>query len=220
MMPSNDNFSCEAVVKLDGATIAVPGERRSFEAIRAYLESIALRQQRLVCWLCVDGEQVNLTQPRIGREPFACVEAETMALSDVPLQLIKAALHQTETVRERILRAVERVLINDTRRARELWWALSTALKEPLLTLSLLPETLCGPENGRATLAQLRRWQLEQLGWVIADVDEAAHSNDPAVLSGALETRVLPWLDSLQASLQLWMQAASPALSQAAGQYV
>ena len=209
IMGSSDFFPEEVDVKLDGTPIAVPSERRSFNAIRSYLESLALQQQRLLCWLSVDGEPVNLTQPRRIMKPFVQVEGETMSLNEVPVQLIKAALQQTGAVRSRVQSAVELVLINDQRRARELWWTLATALKEPLLTLSLLPETICGPDNGRAPLMQLRKWQLQQLGCVIKDVDEACHSEDTAALSEALEKRALPWLDKLHQSLELWQEAVA-----------
>jgi hypothetical protein len=208
-MAAFESFSSDIEVKLDGTPIAIPSERRSFNAIRAYLESLALQQQRILCWLSVDGEAVNLTQPRTIAKQFSQIEAETMNLSEVPLQLIKAALLQTDIARSRVQTAVELVLINDGLRARELWWTLSTVLKEPLLTLSLLPETICGPDNGRAPLMQLRKWQLQQLGGVIRDVDRACSAEDNLALSEALEQRVLPWLNKLQESLELWHETVS-----------
>ena len=148
---------------------------------------------------------VNLSQPRSGSRKFSRIEGETMSLNEVPAQLIKAALQQTVNVRARVQSAVEVVLINDSERARELWWNLSSALKEPLLTLSLLPETICGPANGRASLMQLRKWQLQQLGCVIKDVDDACRLEEPVALSDALEKRALFWLDALHESLSLWL---------------
>jgi hypothetical protein len=208
-MAAFESFPGDFEVKLDGTPIAVPSERRSFNAIRAFLESLALQQQRILCWLSVDGEPVNLTQPRPVAKEFSEIEAETMSLSEVPLQLIKAALLQTDIAQSRVQAAVELVLINDGPRACELWWTLSTVLKEPLLTLSLLPETICGPDNGRAPLLQLRKWQLQQLGSVIKDVDNACNTLDTVVISEALEERVLPWLDKLQESLELWYETIS-----------
>lgn len=191
-------------VKLDGVSVEIPPERRSFVAIRSYLESLALQQQRILCALNVDGESVNLAQPRLSWKPFTQVEAETMTLSEVPAQLVRAALQQTTAIRSRVQSAVELVLINEISLARELWWNLATALKEPLLTLSLLPDNTCGPSNGRASLTQLRKWQLEQLGTIIQEVDDASRTEDTAPMSDALENRVLPWLDSLLESLNLW----------------
>ena len=77
-------------------------------------------------------------------------------------------------------------------------------MKEPLLTLSLLPDGIYNSGEGQAPLAQLRKWQLEQLGAVIQDVNSACEWDNTTVLSDVLETRVLPWLDKLQSSLNLW----------------
>ena len=217
-MDAFDSFpTAEVEVKLDGLPIELAPERRSFVSIRSYLESLALQQQRILCSLHVDGEPVNLTQPRIPSKPFARVEGETMSLSEVPVQLVKAALQQTGAVRSRVQSAVDLVLINEAPRARELWWSLSTALKEPLLTLSLLPETICGPAAGGASLGQLRNWQLQQIGCVIKDVDEACRLDDTAALADALERRALPWLDNLHESLSLWHETLSSATPTLAG---
>jgi hypothetical protein len=219
-MDSSDFIPGEIEVKLDGIPVAIPCERQSFSAIRSYLESLALQQQRILCWISVDGEPVNLTQPGVAVEQFAQVDGETMSLGEVPVQLIRGALQQTALVRSRVQVAVELVLINDGNRARELWWTLSTALKEPLLTLSLLPENICGPDNGRASMMQLRKWQLQQLGCVIQDVDLASRTGDPIALSDALEQRALSWLDKLRDSLRLWHDALSSAPPTAACQEV
>lgn len=70
------------------------------------------------------------------------------------------------------------VLINEGVGAREFWWRLAPDLKAPLLTLSLVPEFACGPANGRASLTQLRKWQLQQLAGIIREVDEAWWTED------------------------------------------
>ncbi len=202
-----DSFSAgEIEVKLDGLTVDVPPERRSFTGIRSYLESLALQQQRILCALNVDGEPVNLTQPRKISKAFAHVEGETMSLNEVPAQLVKAAMQQAVNVRSRVQTTVELVLINTIRPARELWWNLSTSLKEPLLTLSLVPESACGAQNGKDSLAQLRKWQLQQLGRIMQEVDEACRTDDVSQLSDVLEKRAIPWLDSLIESLGLWQE--------------
>jgi hypothetical protein len=203
-----DSFSAgEVEVKLDGLTVDIPPERRSFIGIRSYLESLALQQQRILCALNVDGEPVNLTQPRKLSKAFAHVEGETMSLTEVPSQLIKAAMQQAVTVRSRVLATVELVMINTILPARELWWNLSTSMKEPLLTLSLVPDNLCGAQNGNgSSLVQLRKWQLQQLGRIMQEVDEACRSEDVALLSDVLEKRALPWLDGLIDSLGVWQE--------------
>ena len=206
-MASSKSLLVGAVaVKLDGLAVSVPSERRTFAAIRSHLESLALKNRRILCALCVDGEQVNLIEPRRHTKPFVSIEGETMTMSQVPAQLISAALQQTTNVRAQVQSAVELMLINDSRRARELWWSLAVTLKEPLLTLSLLPENIFTPADGSASPMQLHQWQLEQLGCVIQDVDNSCDAEDPTVLADALEKRALPWLDKLHVSLKLWLE--------------
>jgi hypothetical protein len=137
------------------------------------------------------------------------VEGKTVSLDRMPLQLIETAMHQVSDAREQVHSAVVNVLINDGVMAREFWWALTKDLKAPLLTLSLVPESVCGPANGCASLHQLRKWQLQQLASLIKRVDEACWSEDTNILSDALENNVLPWLDSLQQSLDLWHETVA-----------
>jgi len=191
-------------VLLDGESISLPPERRTLAAIRSYLDLLALQNHRILYDLHIDGERAELTGAMHSRESFGRVEAETIDLQQVPLQLIRLSLEQAEQAREKVHAAVVLVLINEGCVARSHWWELAARLKEPLLTLSLLPESACGPANGPASMAQLRRWQLEQLGRVLQDVDGACWTEDSAVLSNALENRVLPWLNNLHAMLTLW----------------
>jgi hypothetical protein len=191
-------------VILDGQPVCLPSGRRSLTAIRSYLDILALERQRILYSLRIDGEPANPGQPLTEEAVFTRVEGETIDLEQMPLQLITAALQQTARTREQVQSAVALVLINNVPAAREFWWKLARELTEPLLTLSLLPETICGPANGRASLRQLCKWQLQQLAIILKDVDAVCWSEDPMALSAALENRVLPWLDSLRQSLSLW----------------
>ncbi len=55
----------------------------------------------------------------------------------------------------------------------------------------------------------IRRWQLQQLGNVLKNVDDACWSEDPRMLSNALENTALAWLNNLHDSLRLWHDAVS-----------
>jgi hypothetical protein len=200
-------------VLLDGLPIQVPSERHSLIAIRSYLETLALEQQRIVCAFSVDGERANLGHPLANRKTFRRVEAKTIQLDQLPLQFLETALQQTAHARERVASAVTLVLVNEGCVAREFWWSFTHELKAPLLTLSLLRDDICGPANGRASLTQLRKWQLQQLGTIIRDVDEACHLEDTILLSNALENRVLPWLQSLHEHITLWHETVAAGAS-------
>jgi hypothetical protein len=197
-------------VMLDGQPVFLPAQRRSLAAIRSYLETLAMDQQRILFSFRVDGARVNLSAMLPTQKRFTKVEAETIELSQVPLQLIKTAMVQTGEAQGQVASAVTLVLINDTGWAREHWWNLVRLLKQPFLTLSLMPETSYATSaGGGAPLMQLRNWQLQQLAAILKDVDEACWSEDSAALSNALEYRVLPWLQGLESSLELWHETLS-----------
>ena len=177
-------------------------------AIRCYLETLALEQQRVLCSLSIDGESASLALPLNQVRTFYRVEAQTTDLKGTSILLLKTALQQAELARECVETAITLVLINDGHVAHELWWNLARQLKEPVLTLSLLPDNACEPRHDGASLTQLRRWQLEQVAAIIRGVDEACHSEDTIPLSNALENRVLPWLQKLTELINLWHDTA------------
>ena len=198
----------ELAVLLDGLPVSLPAERRTLPAIRSYLDMLALGRQRILFSLCIDGRRADLMHP--GQEPvtFRRVEGETLELSELPLQLIRTAIQQTEAAQAEIRTAVVVVLINDGIMAREYWWKLAAKLKDPLLTLCLLPESMSGTVDGVASLTQVRKWHLEHLGRVLRQVDEACWMEDPQFISNALEHHALPWLNDLHAMLALWHETA------------
>jgi hypothetical protein len=200
----SSSITNEIKILLDGVPMQVPPQRSSLAGVRSYLESLAMRQQRILCTLVVDGKAENLAQSPLADRHYARISAESIDLSEIPLQLLRTARLQTESVHVRVQEAVALVMVNGGLHARELWWNLACQLKQPLLTLSLIPETGCGPSSRRVPLLQLRKWQIEQLALIIQDLDEASASDDPTPLSNALESRVLPWLAKLQSTLDLW----------------
>jgi hypothetical protein len=198
----------EVAVFLDGLPVTIPAGRNSPNAIRCYLETLALENQRVICALSIDGYATNLSLPLPRYGKFSRIDAESVALDESVLLLLKTAYQQTNHARECVETALTLVLINDANVARELWWNLARQLKEPVLTLSLLPDHLCGQTHGSASLKQLRKWQLEQVASLIRHVDEACHSGDTINISDALENRVLPWLEKLGELIQLWHETA------------
>ncbi len=188
---------------LDGQPVGLPPQRRSLTAIRSYLETLALEQQRILWSFSVDGDAAGSTGQWPASGQFLRVTGQTIGLAQMPLQLVESAIQQAGQAHVEVQRAVSRVMINEAARGHELWWNLAQGLKQPLLTLSLLPEAVCRPANGSASLMQLRRWQLQQLAGIIQEVDRACQTEDPTALSDALETRVLPWLEGLLETLVL-----------------
>jgi hypothetical protein len=202
----------EIEAKLDGLPVKLPSECSSLNAIRCYLEMLALGRQRILYSLNVDGQVINPMLPLVHPGGFFCVEAETIDLKSKSVLTLETASQQINSLREQVETTVTLVLINDFHVAREIWWNLAKQLKEPVLMLSLLPDNICGPANGRASFTQLRKWQLEQVAAIIGGVDEVCHSLDVILLSDALETRVLPWLQKLGELVHLWSEALKAGL--------
>jgi hypothetical protein len=190
-------------VFLDGFRVSLPKARRSVASIRAYLERLALEQQRILCSFHVVEDYPTGDQQRRADKPQTRVEALTIDLTQTPLYLILTAREQAAQAKAQLESAVVLVLINDRPSAAELWWKLTADLKSPLLTLSLLPETTFNSAETGVSLAQLRKWQLQQLGAIIREIDDASGTEDPRALSNLLENRALPWLSQLERTLEL-----------------
>jgi hypothetical protein len=193
-------------VFLDGQLVRLPAERLSLSAISTYLERLALEQDRILCGLTVNGRPAKMNYPHRVNFTGAKIEGQTVGLNDMPTRMLDTALLETAKIRSSVAAAVTQVLINDSSAAREIWWQLARQLKEPLLTLSLLPENLYQPAAGCASLRQIRQWQLQQLASLIGAVDEASYASETDALSNAIECRVLPWLDSLYQTILLWRE--------------
>ena len=194
------------LVTLDSETVVLPAGRNSLNAIRSYLETLALAGQRVLAVFAVDGCPLNPALPMIDNGGFCRVDAETLPLDELPLLLLTTAGQQVDRVRESVEAALTLVLINNQSTARELWWKIACQLKEPVLTLSLMPENLCRLCCG-TSFHKLRRWQLEQIAAIVRKVDAACDSEDNIKLSDALEKLVLPWLQELHEHIQLWREA-------------
>jgi len=193
-------------VTLDSETVVLPAGRNSLNAIRSYLESLALGGQRVLAVFAVDGNPLNLSLPLVDQGTFFRIDAETLPLDELPLLLLTLAGQQVGRARESTEAALTLVLINDPSTARELWWKIACQLKEPVLTLSLMPENLCRHCCG-TSFDKLRCWQLEQIAVIVRKVDGACDSQDNIQLSDALEKLVLPWLQNLDEHIRLWHDA-------------
>jgi len=196
----------EILVTLDSETVRLPAGRNTLDAIRSYLETLALAQQRVLAVFAVDSLPVNLVLPLVDSGGFRRVDAETIPLEELPVLLLTTARQQVDRARESVEAALTLVLINNPATGRELWWKIACLLKEPILTLSLMPENLCQHTCG-ASFQKLRRWQLEQVAAIVRKVDRACECLDNVRLSDALEKLVLPWLQKLDEHIRLWQDA-------------
>jgi hypothetical protein len=193
-------------VLLDGTPVTMPPGNRSLSGIRSYLEALALEQQRVLCSFTVDGEALSPETDPVEVPSYSRIEGATFDLEEWPLELVCTAREQARQALHQVQSGVVLVLINNGQLAREWLWSLTKLLKEPLLTLNLLPEKLWGRSYNNVSVTRLRKWQLQQLGGIIRELDQAAWEDDSQMLAQALETRALPWLENLLAFFDLWYE--------------
>lgn len=195
-------------VLLDGQRVKIPENRRSINAIKTYLETLVLERERVLCSFIVAGHREDFSRSTGSTAKFACcrIEAQSFGLSDMPLRMLHTALQETIQLRVKAGDVVALAIINEAGVAREIWWELAGRLKEPLLTLALLPETTYQTPAGSASLLQMRKWQLQQLALLLRDVDELSWQADSTKLSDAIENIVLPWLGKLHQLILLWFE--------------
>jgi hypothetical protein len=186
----------------------MPLANHSLSGIHSYLETVSLEQQRVLCALSIDGVEMNLNVPLKAQEAFSRIEAESIALEEGEIRLLKQARQEATHAHDCADTALTLVLINDITVARELWWNLARQIKKPILTLSLLPDETSGATTAGASSKKMRQWQIEQITMIIREVDLACATGDTMFLSNTLETRVLPWLRKLQDLVFLWHETA------------
>ena len=196
------------VVTLDGEALQLPAGRHSLNSIRSFLEMRALEKQRVLSVLFLDGEPVNLNLLFANTNGGSRIEAESISLNQLPLLLLNNAQAQVCSVREAVETAISLVLINSPSIACEVWWNIACQLKEPVLTLSLMPLGVC-KACSNTSFDQLRKWQLEQIAAIVKEMDVVCQSLDTLKISDALENRVLNWLTKLDELIRLWLNALS-----------
>jgi hypothetical protein len=170
-------------------------------SIRFQLETLALEKNRLLCAIKVDGVALNLAENLLSYRRFSRVEAETIHVEQLPLQLVQTALRQCAQLKGHLRQAVARMMINDSSNARHLWWNLASELKHPLVTLGLLSNEAYELVQDGGSVSQLRNGHLQQLAVIMREIDKLPCSDDPTALSDSLEEQVFPWLARLEKSL-------------------
>src|SRR5690242_11014665 len=99
---------------MDGQPLALAtSQSRSLRAIRAHLEAAALKRQRVLFSLTVNGIPISLGESLSPFKTFHKIVARTISFGQLPLQLISVAADQVNTLHERVQRMSLQVMIND-----------------------------------------------------------------------------------------------------------
>lgn len=182
-------------VTLDGQAVELSSKQgRSLQAIRSHLETIALKKHRVLFSLMVNGVPINLGDPVSPFKTFQKVVGRTIPFSQLSIQLVSVAADQVNSLHERVQHLALQVMINDWSKAEELWWDLMPQLKDPLLTLSFVPQSIAALPNGEEINEKSIRKFAADLVTIFEQMEAIIARKELLEFSNALEHQVLPWL--------------------------
>jgi hypothetical protein len=185
-------------ITLDGQPVALSIKQgRSLQAIRAHLEQVALKRQRVLFSLTINGTPVSLGEPLSPFKTFHKIAARTIGFDQLGFQLVAVAADQVNTLHERAERLALQVMINEWPKAEALWWDLMPELKDPLLTLSFIPQNVEVLPNGEEISPKALMRFTSDLVKILENIEEILTRKELLELSDALENQLLPWLRGL-----------------------
>lgn len=190
-------------VTLDGEVVSLSlGERISLSAIRRSLENLALRRQRVLMAFTVDDMPLSLHRTLVDIQNFQRVAGRTASIEFLGLELLATTRrHLTELI-ERTQQSSLLALINKPAVARQLWLELQPDLREPLLTLSFLPEISQVRHDGVPALTPPLPQLAEELTGISRHMEWLTQSaEDPQALSDGFDL-TNNWLENLELAVQ------------------
>jgi hypothetical protein len=186
------------VVTLDGRAVELTHQQgRSLQAIRTHLETAALKRHRVLFSLTVNGVPVSLGESMSPFKTFHKIVARTIGFNQLSLQLVAVAADQVNTLHERVQRMALQVMINEWHKAEEMWWDLMPDLKDPLMTLSFIPQAIEMMPNGEEISAKAIKKFTHDLVVILEEIDRIIARQELLEFSNALENDLLPWLRGL-----------------------
>jgi len=185
-------------ITLDGQPVALGGKQsRSLQSIRSHLERVALKRQRVLFSLTINGAPVSLAESLSPFKTFHKIAARTIGFDQLGYQLVAVAADQVNSLHERIERLALQIMINDWPKAEALWWQLMPEIKDPLLTLSFVPPSVeMLPHGEEIGTKALKRFTLD-LVKILEEIEDILTRKELLELSDALENQLLPWLRGL-----------------------
>jgi len=180
---------------LDGHAIELPlRQGRSLKAIRAHLETLALKRHRVLFSLAVNGSPISLEESMSPFKTFHKVVARTISFNQLSFQLVTIASDQVDRLHERVEKLALQVMINDWAGAEEMWWETAPELKDPLITMSFIPQTIEMLPHGEEIGARAVKKFTQDLVVILERIEEIIDRQELLELSNALENELLPWL--------------------------
>jgi len=194
---------------LDGEPIELQVEALgSLSAIKVQLELIALRKERVLSSMEVDGEKIHWPGAWVKKDSFRTVSARTMSYEELSTKTIETAKTDTRRLESSVEEAVLVVMINNWPTIKRIWDAWQPEIRKPLTALNFLRE-LWGDRQfedwiERHSLNDL----LEEIDLIVSKVNLVmleADSNQSEAASLAfseiLEHSLVPWLSRIKGLL-------------------
>jgi hypothetical protein len=188
-------------VTLDGQAIELPGWlAHCLPAIQAYLEGIAVKNERVLWALEVNGCKVQLGDTGTPLIPFSRIHANTIPFEELSRHLIRAGRAKLKQLQDSMEEAALVVLINEAPVARRFWNIWKSQLEEPLFSLRVLHE-LNGSRIHPIAGAGIIEQYIDTLESVIEQVEQLLPTDrrkrkNPNILafSQFLDDALIPWL--------------------------
>jgi hypothetical protein len=172
-------------------------------AIQTYLECMAMKKERVLWSLAVDGIRVDLADGLEATGAYRRIEAQTIGFKELSRHLVSAGESKIHDLLVQVEEASLLVLINDWRFCRRLWREWEPQFREPLFSLRALRE-LNGKKIAKLLPSHGMAKMVEELSVIsceaetIFDAHEADEELfDPILFSELLDCTLLPWLRNL-----------------------
>jgi hypothetical protein len=203
-------------VTIDGKPLQLPDWLAdSLPSIRTYLECVAMKSDRVLWALQVDGIKLDLTESEFALDNFRTVRANTITYDELKQRLISAGRTKVQELLAGIKACSLLVVINDSSFAHNLWLDWEPQLSEPLFSLRALEELRRTQGEDGEMVADLPHF-LEHLSFIACEVEslfrddsDDSREADTVAFSEILDYTLLPWLTKLDQIFQ-HLQADQP----------
>jgi hypothetical protein len=191
-------------ILLDGQPVVLPTPAfSSLNQVRRHLELIALRQNRILARLRVDGIDLNLQSGEWEDSPFQSVQATTLTFRELYHKLLTTVQGQVSRLHRRVETTADQILINDWEGVKCLVRELLLEVRSPLVILSFLPElggvALEAQSAKRPTLTE----QMAQLTEIWQHLERCKATQDGGAVFDVLTQKLSPWLRQLNDFLNI-----------------
>ena len=189
-------------IVLDGQPVALPDQALGkLSSVRAQLEWLALRRDRMLTALWVDGVAVNLQQPSVEWQRFQRVEARSISFGELGVSMIATVQREARETAARVRFAGAQVLINAWPEAYRLVRRLEAETRTLLLVIGFIEELCSEPVSLSAAAARVIRDHMESIDRLQERLHAVAAQRTVADLSDFLLLAMAPWVERLAALL-------------------